>query len=308
MPYLYHAFTSGVGDSPNSALIRPSNWNARFQYSNAASTGPGGSDALVREQLGVDRNYYIRTDGSDSNTGLANTAGGAFLTIQHAYNIICQTLDLGGFTVTINIGTGSFLGCTQNTSWVGGGFIIFSGNGSANTTIDSDGVTSSIVNVATTLTGNLRVANMQINDTGGWNCLNLGGVCIVDCGADVKFGTSVAAHISTPAPGALFDNNNYGGTAYTINGNATYHFFALASGSRIRGGTSVTLTGTPAFAGAFAYATGLGQIRSTGTFTGSATGQRYLADTNGVIDANGNGVNYFPGDVAGATATGGQYV
>ena len=42
---------------------------------------------------------------------------------------------------------------------------------------------------------------------------------------------------------------------------------------------------------------------------GNVTGQRYLADGNGVIFINGApaGVNFFPGTVAGATAHGGQY-
>ena len=38
-----------------------------------------------REMLTANRTYYVRTDGSDSNDGLANTSGGAFLTIAEGY-------------------------------------------------------------------------------------------------------------------------------------------------------------------------------------------------------------------------------
>jgi hypothetical protein len=41
--------------------------------------------------------------------------------------------------------------------------------------------------------------------------------------------------------------------------------------------------------------------------SGGATGKRYVAELNGVINTFGGGANYFPGNVAGTTATGGQY-
>jgi len=44
------------------------------------------------------------------------------------------------------------------------------------------------------------------------------------------------------------------------------------------------------------------------TGAGNVTGQKYSATINGTINSNGGGVNYYPGTVAGSTASGGQYV
>ena len=73
-------------------------------------------------------------------------------------------------------------------------------------------------------------------------------------------------------------------------------------------GVKANVSGTPAFSTAFATATRLGVINVGNiTFTGSATGTRYDVVLNSVIDTSGGGANFFPGDVAGTTATGGQY-
>lgn len=68
------------------------------------------------------------------------------------------------------------------------------------------------------------------------------------------------------------------------------------------------LSGTSAFA-FFAFASTTSSILADGnTYSGSATGARHSAQLNGVIYTNGGGANYFPGNAAGSTASGGQYV
>jgi hypothetical protein len=97
-----------VTTPPDNSDVSSTEWNAEHVV-----TG-------VREMLEADRDYYVRTDGSDSNTGLANTAGGAFLTIQKAVDVVCDTLDLQKYDVVINVAAGTYAEEISLRRYVGG--------------------------------------------------------------------------------------------------------------------------------------------------------------------------------------------
>ncbi|MBP6582593.1 MAG: hypothetical protein KA204_03850, partial [Chromatiaceae bacterium] len=89
----------------------------------------------VSEKLTAARTYYVRTDGNDANTGLANTSGGAFLTIQKAIDV-ARSFDLSLYNITIAVGAGTFveaLLCGPYTT--GGGYIAVQGT-AGSTAID----------------------------------------------------------------------------------------------------------------------------------------------------------------------------
>jgi hypothetical protein len=79
-------------------------------------TSPIGSNewnatvGLIMPKVDTATNLYVRTDGSDSNTGLVDSAAGAFLTIQKAVNTVMGwNLDGDGAAdITINVGAGTF--------------------------------------------------------------------------------------------------------------------------------------------------------------------------------------------------------
>jgi hypothetical protein len=121
----------------------------------------------------------------------------------------------------------------------------------------------------------------------------------------IDFGNVPAgyAHFVAALGGQIEINANY-----LISGNAGFHAWALQSGRISSIGMSATLSGTPAWSNAGWSATDSGIVLANGmSFTGSATGTRYSAAMNSIIQTGGGGANYFPGNVAGNTSTGAQY-
>lgn len=109
-----------TGTSDNSFVTR-----VTIDNTGATFSGPVYS-TTTREKLTANRTYYVRTDGSDSNTGLADSSGGAFLTWGAAITK-CKTLDLAGYTVTIQDGSGgthSYTELVTVTDIIGGNLVL----------------------------------------------------------------------------------------------------------------------------------------------------------------------------------------
>lgn len=261
-----------------------------------------------REMLTANRTYYVRTDGNDGNTGLANTSGSAFLTIQKAIDTIYSMLDLAGYTATVQVGAGTYTGAVAI-------------NGRA---VGQKSRTS------IRLTGDTTTPSNVVWSTTGGDCLDLfdgamvvvGGFKMTASGAGTKLITLVRGSqilidgaMEYGAAGGPWQLQSDGfsylqiAANYTISGGASAHVLASSGGTILFTGLTVTLTGTPAFSSWFAAASYGGVITTAGmTYSGSATGSRYTAIGNGIINTNGGGATYFPGNSAGSTATGGQYV
>jgi hypothetical protein len=258
----------------------------------------------LREVLSANRSYYVRTDGNDANTGLANTSGGAFLTIQKALDV-AAALDTSIYGITINVGAGTYNTAQTLKSPGGGGLIAVVGAG-ATTIIDPPaGVNHCFQAIAG---GRYSLTNMKLQKStattghgifaeGGFTAINYSGI---EFGA-MNGGGGGGRHIYVNKGAAISATG-----AYTITGAALYHF-AAASGGNIFCNQAVTLTGTPAFT-RFADASLGGTMRVDGTYSGAATGVRYLADSNSVIWTVGGGASFLPGNSAGSVSNGGQYL
>ncbi|MEK4042004.1 hypothetical protein MHH49_31055 [Paenibacillus sp. FSL F4-0122] len=98
--------------------IEKSNWNSKPNL------------ATTPQQTTADITYYVRTDGNDGNTGLANTAGGAFKTISKAVSMIPKIVN---HAVVINVGAGTYPEQVIIAGFSGSGYITVSGDAAAST-------------------------------------------------------------------------------------------------------------------------------------------------------------------------------
>lgn len=291
----WHSFGGGglpsPGTSGNVLMSNGSTWT---------------SSAAIREKLTGARTYYVRSDGSNSNDGLADSAGGAYLTFAHAMSIVSGSIDFGGFAVTIKMGTATWAVALAVTGWTGGGTLTLDGNGAANTIIST--ASNCISATTNVLPGTVFIKNMKlVSSAASGIYMTVVGKILMQGG--MEFGACTGlAHIAVLTTGATFEF----GTAYTISGSSPNHYYGV-QGAHItcNNNLTITLSGSPVFSAAFTTMKQTSKFYTAGamTFSGSAgaTTVRYNATLNAVIDTQGGGASYFPGTSAGTTSTGGQY-
>lgn len=263
-----------------------------------------------RTRLTSDLSLYVATNGSDTaNSG--TSAQSPFATIQRAWNVLQQNYDLNGHNATINIANGTYTGGLRAQ-----GTVVGQGQGNAISFVGNVGSPGNVVMTTTNahalLASGLAVFNvsgMLLQASGSSSGNAAAGIAAVTGGnvnivGNMTFGTCAGPHIWSTESAVISISSGY-----TISGSAANHYTASAGAQVIGVSFAVTLSGTPAFSNSFASAFALGFLQIEGaTFSGSATGTRYVANTNGVINTNGGGASYFPGSIAGSTASGGQYV
>ncbi len=256
--------------------------------------------APERTRLGGNTTLYVTTAGSDLNTGL--TSSDAFASLQHALNTVVNCLDLGGYSLIVQLADGTYTnGVSLTKPWVGGSSknVIISGNSENPAQVILS--TSGTVAYAEGAGCGFTIHSLKMQSSSG-------GLLWADRFADIYFSNVIfdsasGNHLTANASGYLYAYGHY-----TITGSATRHMWSgLTSIIRVIGKT-ITLSGTPSFTSAFAHASICGTTEIYGdTFSGVATGKRYEIKTNGVIYTAGGGASYLPGNAVGTVETGGQY-
>lgn len=260
-----------------------------------------------RDVLTAARTYYVRTDGSDSNLGLANTAAGAFLTIQKAFDVVSGSLDIGINTVTIQIGDGTYAPASGTrvadvAPWIGSGNIILQGNSGTPTNVVLSATAANGIDIRKgPLPGTLILKDFRLQTTTSGESLICQTPSVVQF-SGLDFGASAGRQVYARLGGQIYGTGNY-----TVSGGGGSHLLAAAFGSIDTNGQTITFSNSPNFTTA-TVRTSSGDINVGGmTFTNGATvtGKKYSSELNGTIRT---AAVTIPGDVAGTVSTQGQYL
>jgi hypothetical protein len=250
-----------------------------------------GQIAITRQPLTANAIYYVSTSGNDSNNGLNSSSPWA--TIQHAVNYIAQYIDLAGYNATIQLADGTYnQSTTVSQPFVGGTAVIIQGNTGTPSNVNITGSTPFNIQGDGTV---LTINSLKITPSSG-NSL------IVTNSAQLYINNLVFGAAGSSVQIYCGYNANFiASSGYTIAGGAGWHLFAEDGGTINVNGQTVTLSGTPNFSSAFAYASVGGAIAAQSmTFSGSATGSRFSSINGGFIQTgSGGNLNYFPGNAAG---------
>jgi hypothetical protein len=279
----------GTGDRPRTVGVK-ANANFTELYS------------WARERVTTARTYYVSTTGSDSATGLSVST--PFLTIQKAIQVISDTLSIDdAATVTIQLANGVYTLASGVTLYpiVGGGSVVLQGDTATPGNVILTSAAAITQQFLAQTRSNYTVQGFRLQATGNTPMAFYANGGRLKIG-NIEFNTGLGTHLKT-------GNGGYIETiaAYTILGSTANHVIA-ENNSVVIFGSTATASGVPIFS-TFAVAQYLGLIvATTGTFSGSVQGTRYSANANAVINTNGRGANVFPGNAAGVTNNGGQYV
>jgi len=261
----------------------------------------------LRERLWADRNYYVRPDGNDANTGLSNTAGGAFKTINRARQEVYSAIDLNGFTAYVNLANGTYFETVYCVGQpVGQGAnpmpIVFRGMGASRDDVNVPGGFQSLSGAR------IHVSWMRLDPAGANNyCLFTKGVGSFLSADNINFGQCGASGLSVTDHMMATDGAGLEITGpYAIHGGALNHYHCTEGAFMRISGQVVPVLNNPKFNGQFAGVASSSLFVIGVAYDGAAQGRTYLVHYNGVIRANLDTRNVFPGNIHGVERSGGR--
>jgi hypothetical protein len=244
---------------------------------------------------------HVAPDGDDGDGD--GTEEAPFLTIQRAVNYAFDLYDAKRYGVKIKLADGTY---TAGAILSG----ILTGSWGWDIAIEGNTTTPANVLIAPT-------SGIAFYCTRGW--LHISGVKIQTNNADAirSYFTGVVGYTGIDF-GACGTGSHlqigYGGGAqalgdYTISGSAWAHIRMVDGAKHILNGRTGTLLNTPAWTAQFVNMSGACTLSAlAAAFSGNATGARYYVNANSTVNTGGSGADFFPGNAAGQTVNGGQYV
>jgi hypothetical protein len=277
--------------------------------------------------LTANANLYVDgLDGDDSNTG--TDPAKPWKTFAPAIDFLCYENFGNGYAATIFVSNASSISGAGGAGGVGGvggsfflncdpfGFdfvVLDLGGGTLTPAHGYDGVQINNNMIKNGYGGGaFLVTNGTITCSGGGSAIHVqsGNVVLYSGGGSLTLGSCPggARIFADGTPSRIFLDGGY-----TISGDAAYEIVGIAGGGiDFRTSATITCSGGITYSGAFAASEMAGWVYvPTGKISfsgcGSVSGSRYATSTNGVVNTNGGGANFLPGNAAGTTSTGGQY-
>lgn len=252
---------------------------------------------------GTQSGTHSAQTGNNDNDGLSTGRAGAFLTIQTAIDVVA-TLDSSIYDITIQLADGFYTAGGVLKNVVGAGSILIQGNSGtpANVLIV---VTGGNVFTSSAVTTRYVLKDFEFGTITSGSCIVADKGSVVDF-SNLRFRAAAADHIRCSFFAVVTAIGNY-----AVVGGAVRHMVAFVLGLIVTASRTITYSNSPAFSTANFVCQDLSECYVFNmTFTNGATvtGKRYDMSTNAVINTNGGGANYIPGNAVGTSATGAQYI
>ncbi|WP_066920179.1 hypothetical protein [Methylobacterium sp. CCH5-D2] len=248
---------------------------------------------------------WVRTDGNDNNDGGANLPGRAFKTITAAYTKAVLAYGIAQ-PVTIQLGVpGIYAGMDRGFRTAGDLTVLGDETNKASFVIQDGGNAS--FGHRTSGSGTLTFRGLTLQCAGGAKHTFGAGSSMYVLFYNVIF---TALSLATGFHIIANDGAIVGVGDGCVFSGSMGGLWQANGGVIAATGPGLTLSGAQSYSVAAAYARSAGRIYvSPGiNFAGSATGKRWIAINQGLIDTNGQGQTIIPGTTDGSASAGGLLV
>lgn len=256
--------------------------------------------SIIKRKLLANTTIYVRADGSDANAGFDDTAGGAKLTLQSAFNL-ARTINANGFRLIVQVRAGTFAGANlaeplfdiagPNATWPG--YLELYGEDGVGSTIFNSLIT---INALVYFDNFAFTQNIRLTHASGAIGYDGSGLIVSGNTSGRRF-DCIAGHM------ALFGN-----ISITSTGTGGQSLVRCLGGAAELFGTW-TWSSTPSYTIAIFHCSGNTSTIFPGgvSYVGSPTGKKFHIDAQGSIDTFSNDLSLLPGSLPGTIGGGGFY-